>query len=177
MDMRKSFLRIVTAVLAALLLLPMTGCIKARHIATGTKWDGSYCYTLYDDNTAAIIAYTGTDEILRLPDEYEGRRIVGFGSKTFENCVGLKMVYLPETVTYLPARLFVGCADLTAIYVPVSVKSMGKNVISDCPKFKTVLYAGTTSAWDAINIGAVPWTDNYTIVNAEVEYCVDPYTK
>ncbi|MBO4385128.1 MAG: leucine-rich repeat protein [Clostridia bacterium] len=176
MENKKTFLKFTAAVIAALMLLPLSGCIKSRHIAVGAEWDGDYCYTVYDDGTAVIIAYTGSDEILRLPGEYKGKAVIGFGSKTFENCVGLRMVYLPESVTSLPPRLFVGCGDLAAIYVPAAVRSMGKNVISDCPRFKTVLYAGTAEEWEGIDIGDVPWTDNYTLVNAEVVYSVDPYS-
>lgn len=176
MNIKKTFLKLMAALLAAILLLPMAGCIRSRHIAVGAEWDGNYCYTVYDDNTAVIIAYTGSDEILRLPGDYKGKTVIGFGSKTFENCAGLRMVYLPESVTSLPPRLFVGCDDLAAIYVPTAVKSMGKNVISDCPRFKTVLYAGTAEDWEKVNVGAVPWTDNYTLINADVVYSVDPYT-
>ena len=167
---KRSVSKLIAAALAVLFILPMAGCIKPRHIATSAVWDGEFCYTVYDDATVAIIAYTGHDEILRLPDEYEGKKVVGFGTKTFEGCEELVEVYLPSSTVSLPAKLFDNCPRLTTVFIPRTVKSIGKNVVFECPEFTTVLYGGTVSAWDLVNVGSVPWTDNYILINAEIKY-------
>lgn len=156
--------------LAALTLMPLAGCVKAKHLVMEAKWDGDLCYSLYDDDTAVLIAYTGKDEIVKIPAKFEGKRVIGFGTKTFENCAELREVYIPESVTSLPAKLFCGCEKLEKVFIPYSVRSIGKNVIYECPAFTTVLFGGTVAGWDAINIGQIPWTDNYVLINAEIKY-------
>ena len=163
-------LRAFALVLTALILLPLSGCIKAKHLVLEAKWDGDFCYSIYDDDTAVIIAYTGSDEVLKLPSKFEGKRVIGFGTKTFENRNDLREVYIPSSVTFLSAKLFCRCEKLEKVFIPYSVRSIGKNVIYECPAFTTVLFGGTVAGWDAVNIGQIPWTDNYVLINAEIVY-------
>ncbi len=152
------------------MLVPLAGCIKAKHLVTGAKWSGDFCYSIYDDNTAVIIAYSGHDEVIKLPSEFQGKRVIGFGMKAFDDCDDIREVYIPDSVTSLPAKLFCGCDRLEKVFIPYSVRSIGRNVIYECPAFTTILYGGTVSGWEAVNIGQSPWTDNYVLINAEIEY-------
>lgn len=168
---KNSAIKILFALTALIVLLaPLSGCTRAKHIVVEAKWDGDLCYSIYDDDTVELIAYNGTEEILKIPDSFEGKTLIGFGTKTFENCHELREVYIPSTVTSLPAKLFSGCENLTTVFIPHSVRSIGKNVVFECPEFTTVLFGGTVAGWDAVNVGQIPWTDNYVLINAEVRY-------
>lgn len=169
MDMKRTFAIFAAALLAAALMLPLAGCIKAKHYAMRAEWDGDFCYSVYDDGTVELISYRGTEEVVRVPDNYQGRRLIGFGTKAFDGLETLREVYLPESVSALPAKLFNDCPNFTTVFIPYSVKRIGKNFISECPSFSTVLYGGTTAGWQAVNVGQVPWTDNYTLMNAEIK--------
>ena len=144
------------------------GCAKHTHIVVESRRVDDYFCSFYEDGTADIIAYLGEEEELKLPNAIGGCRVVGFGMKTFEGCESLRSVYIPPTVTSLPAKLFNGCPALERVYIPETVASIGKNVVYECPAFTTVLYGGTREQWDKIDVGSVPWTDNYVLINAEI---------
>ena len=171
MDTKRSiFKRIVVTVLAVLMVMPLVGCTRSKHIVTEAKWAGDCCYAVYDDGTAVLIKYVGEDEILKLPAIYAGRPVMGVSTKTFDGCENLREVYLPESITSLPAKLFNNCPSLTTIYIPGSVTSIGKNVVSECPAFTTVRFGGSEESWANIYVGQVPYTDNYVLINSEMVY-------
>ena len=78
-------------------------------------------------------------------------------------------MYLPASISALPAKLFDNCTKLRAVYVPDDVTSIGKYFVTDCPEFTTVLYAGTEAQWNRISKGSV-LTENYSLANAEIVY-------
>lgn len=162
----------IVVFLACLLLagaLPcLTGCARHKHIVVETRRVEDYYFSIYEDGTADLTRYTGSKEVLKLPRTVGNNTVVGFGTKAFDGCEELKQVLIPPSVKSLPAKLFNNCPALESVYIPASVKSIGKNVISECPAFTTVLYEGSQEQWSAINVGSVPWTDNYSLINAEI---------
>ncbi len=163
---------LVCACLLAALL--SCGCARNKHIVVRSVWEGDFCCSVYEDGTAEIIAYRGQEESLTIPEKIGKYKVVGFGPKAFDGAVGLRQAAVPDTVTKLPAKLFNGCPDLEAVYIPVSVKTIGKNLVYNCPNFTKVMYAGTEAEWKAVNVGSAPWTDNYVLINAEIQYGVRP---
>lgn len=149
------------------------GCAKHKHIVVETRRVEDFCFSIYEDGTADITAYTGDAEVLKLPNAVGKNTVIGFGTKAFNGCENLKQVLIPPTVKSLPAKLFNNCPALESVYIPASVRSIGKNVISECPAFTTVLFEGSAEEWGAISVGSVPWTDNYVLINAEVIYDYD----
>ena len=161
----------LAAAAAALMLLVFScGCVRHTHIVMESRRIGDYYCSVYEDGTVDITAYTGNASELKIPATLDGLSVVGFGTKTFDGFEQLTAVYIPPTVTALPAKLFNACPNLEKVYIPVSVKSIGQNVIFNCAKFTTVLYGGNAQQWDAIYVGSVPWTDNYDLINAEIVY-------
>ena len=162
----------ITALLAALLIAGvfLGGCVKHTHIVMESRQVGDFNCSFYEDGTVEINAYSGQDEELRIPDKIEGCTLIGFGMKAFDGCGELIRVFIPATVTSLPSKLFNACPSLELVFIPQSVNAIGKNVIFDCPAFTTVLYGGSDKQWEKVNVGSVPWTDNYVLVNAVMEY-------
>lgn len=161
---------LTAALLLTALLFGSFGCVRHTHIVMESRRIGDFFCSVYEDGTVDITAWSGTDEELRIPSKLDGLSVVGFGMKTFDSFEHLKAVYIPGTVTSLPAKLFNACPNLEKIYIPASVNSIGQNVIFNCPNLNTVLYGGTQAQWDEIYVGAVPWTDNYDLINSEIVY-------
>ena len=161
---------IVILLACALLTGAFSGCTRNKHIVVETRRVEDFYFSIYEDGTADITGYVGDAEVLKLPQSVGKNRVVGFGTKAFDGCRNLKQVLIPPTVTSLPAKLFNNCPGLESVYIPASVKSIGKNVINECPAFTTVLFGGTEEEWSAVNVGSVPWTDNYVLINAEIVY-------
>lgn len=162
--------KIIALVLAALMLASLGGCVVHKHIVLESRWVGDFCFAIYEDGTAEITSYRGSDEVLKLPNLLGSYPVIGFGTKAFDKCSTLKSVLIPPTVTSLPPKLFNSCENLKSVYIPTSVKKAGINVVFDCPAFTTVMFEGTSAQWEAIDVGSSPWTDNYVLINAEVLY-------
>jgi len=67
----------------------------------------------------------------------------GFSSGVFSNCRGLTSIKMPNTVDFIPDRVFLGCRSL-----------------------KEVLYQGTENDWNNISI----WNNNEPLLNANIYY-------
>ncbi len=159
---------LILAALAAC-MLPLAGCNKYTHIVISSQQIRDFYCSMYEDDTIEIIKYLGSDGKVLVPAGLKDRKVVGISTRAFLECESVTEVYLPATLTSLPAKLFDSCPNLKAIYIPLSVTSIGKNLVSDCPQFEKILYAGTEAQWNAVSRGN-ELIDNYAISNAEIVY-------
>ena len=106
---------------------------------------------------------------------FKGSKIMGIEPYTFKNCVNLKEITLPESLTIIAYDAFLGCSSLTKVVIPDnvteiektafsqctslteatigrSVKSIGKQCFDGCEKLATVICKGETPA--RLDVGA-----------------------
>ena len=95
-----------------------------------TGWDsgtGSYTvyfslsdfsFTLKGDDTYEISSYDGANEILYLPETYNGKTVTSIASLAFENCQGLKNVIIPNNIVSIGDSAFRGCSSLEQMTIP-----------------------------------------------------------
>ena len=57
---------------------------------------------------------------------------VKIGERAFENCVSLKSVELPETLTELYGGVFNSCKSIQRIHLPQKLTILGESAFSDC---------------------------------------------
>ncbi len=62
-----------------------------------------------------------------------------YGASVFEECVNLKNVVIPDTVTTIGDFAFRGCKSLETITIPDSVTEMGIGVFKGCSALKEVI--------------------------------------
>ncbi len=120
-----------------------------------------------------IDEYTGSAKVIIVPDELDGKPVVGFdidafhnvdfeemvlpkGMKkiekaTFANRVNLKKVTLNEGLNEIGNNTFVNCVGLEEIYIPSSVTKIGDAAFCGCSSLKIIKlneglkYIGMTS--------------------------------
>lgn len=119
---------------------------------------GDYYFHLTDDKNT-LVAYTGSDTELYLPDcpgggEYEiGNRVFksrdditsvhipdgvsAIGTEAFRECNGLKSMILPDSVKLISERAFLGC-DFISFYMGDGVVSIGKMAFRGCGKLESI---------------------------------------
>lgn len=106
---------------------------------------------------------------------FNGSKIMEIEPYTFKNCVNLKEITLPESLTIIAYDAFLGCSSLTKVVIPDnvteiektafsqctslteatigrSVRSIGKKCFDGCEKLATVICKGETPA--RLDVGA-----------------------
>ncbi len=117
-------------------------------------------YTFYEDGeTVYLMAYTGTDTSITLPD-YKGKdyaiywhafyrrddltsvtipdSVTSIGERAFSGCTGLESVKIGNSVETIGAYAFSGCTGLKSVTIPDSVKTIGYSAFYGCKGLESV---------------------------------------
>lgn len=135
--------------------------------------EGDYVFVLQKNNTYHLARYTGEDEVVILPETYNGESYT-LDSRAFENCYNIKSLTISGAITEIPANAFKslsslesvvicegitsiggnafsGCVELKDLTLPKSLASIDSNAFYECGMYvntqKTVYYNGTTLDW------------------------------
>ena len=158
----------VILVLAAVLTV-FASCSKESKPITS----GDFTYVVLEDETAKIVGYSSTDEIitLKLPSALDEYTVTVIGSEAFAGNDKLNVVYLPETVKIIEESAFAGssirklfahqsvleeisesafaeCHGLIQVDLPRSLVIVAKNAFYYCEALKTVNFRGNTQNID-----------------------------
>ncbi len=117
-------------------------CDNLKFIKNSTN-DGYYVSGLKDT--------TATDEIIVIPNKYEGLKVEAILMNAFRNNSSVKKIVLSANITSISSYSFAGCTSLEAINIPYAVKEMGSNVFDGCSSLKNVTIA---EGVEAIGISA-----------------------
>lgn len=72
---------------------------------------------------------------------------------TFSGCTSLIEITIPESVTDL-YEIFSGCSSLETVHLPASLTYIGSNTFYGCFNLKSIVYSGSETQWDAIDINS-----------------------
>jgi len=82
-----------------------------------------------------IIKYTGSYQIVIIPDSIENTPVTKIGSEAFDG-TDIVSITLPSTVTYIDWFAFRSCSILTDIYIPASVTKISYGTFDGSTKVK-----------------------------------------
>ena len=145
------------------------GCVgyRAKVVHKGESLivnkDG-YLFITSDDGTNYLVAYTGDDTELILPDNYNGKNYV-INDHAFYDCDNLTSVTIPDSVTSIGQSAFLRCDSLTSVTIGNSVTSIGDSAFEGCTELTSVTIGnGVTSIsdwafYDCISLTRVYITD------------------
>lgn len=83
---------------------------------------------------------------LKIPAEYNGKKVVKIGDDAFNGCTELTKVVLPADVTVIGSAAFEGCFKLESINFPEGLKTISDYAFFGCDALKSVeLYPSVTT--------------------------------
>ncbi|MCL2678806.1 MAG: leucine-rich repeat domain-containing protein [Dehalococcoidia bacterium] len=96
-----------------------------------------------------ITGYTGADGDVVIPEQIDGRRVIGIDDTAFLGCERLTTIYIPLSVTYIGGftprdgdaviwGAFAGCLNLESVTIPGSVVRIGAEAFYECPNLTII---------------------------------------
>ncbi|MDE7312613.1 MAG: leucine-rich repeat protein [Eubacterium sp.] len=108
------------------------------HFETASEPAGDYEYNKLDDETIEITKYTGTDTVVEIPAQIDGRHVVRIGENAFMNCENITQLSIPNSVTIIGKGAFSRCRTLQEINIPNSVTIIGEAAFANCSSLKDI---------------------------------------
>lgn len=99
-----------------------------------------------DGASYTLVAYTGVDRRVDIPDTYKGCPVTIIGDWAFKDNPYVETVYVPSTVTYIEACAFQQ-SSLKFLYIPSSVECIEYQYIANS---LNIYYAGDEEQWEDI---------------------------
>ena len=105
---------------------------------------------------------------LQLPDEYEGKAVIGISDKAFARNKYINSVIVPDSITSIGNSVFANCSNLQSVQFEGTISAFGSNLFDGCSDLEKIYYNGTREEWHAIEKGDEWYPDNSFVV-----YCSD----
>lgn len=113
--------------------------LKSLNLIPVTYTDASAFETKeLDDGTLCIVAYIGTDTIVRIPPQINGKTVRIIGRCAFEGCRSLEEITLPDSVTDIEEYSFFDCTSLKQVNLPRQLSAIGSNPFEGCENLSTI---------------------------------------
>lgn len=144
--------KLLALTLAALLIFALIGCKNQNEDATEEESEDELAATnVYENFTYAanakgeleITGYQNTSVKLvdvTIPDEIDGRPIVGIGASAFSAKTNISSITFPDTVGYIGDFAFSNCDYLTKIELPKGLTTIGKGAFRGCDALTKVSF-------------------------------------
>lgn len=102
-------------------------------------------YTLSSDGKYYIVTGIGTckDSKVVIPSTYNGKPVREIGKKAF-NWGSFSEISIPSSITTIGDYAFGDCVKLKSITIPASVTKLGKNIVSGCEMDSITVASGNT---------------------------------
>ncbi len=95
-------------------------------------------YEPFDDKTASITHYFGSETNLTIPSKIDGYTVTSIGEDSFENCTSLKRVTIPDSVTEISNYAFSYCTSLASVKMPDDLIYIGDWVFNCCESLSSI---------------------------------------
>lgn len=92
---------------------------------------GDWTYTV-SGNAATIIAYTGSDSEVTIPDTLGGVAVTAVGDRAFSYCRNITRIVMPNTIRTLGVSAFEQCISLKNITLSTALTNLPEYVFSNC---------------------------------------------
>ncbi len=132
---------------------------------------GDFEYEIYDNGTAQITGYKGSNAELEIPDTLDGYTVTVIGDWAFKNYTSLKSITIPDSVTSINSGAFDGCTSLKSVTIGNGVTNIGEWAFHNCTSLKSIKIpkSVTNIGYNALGFcydyenGRYFYVDNFTI--------------
>ncbi len=120
---------------------PITSKYGYSGASSGKDAEGN-TYTIFDysleGGNATITSYNGNVSALCIPDTLDGHPVVGIDYGVFRNNTKLKIVVIPDSVTYIGDWAFENCSNLSSVTLSKNLEKIGCGAFRNCDKLTSI---------------------------------------
>jgi hypothetical protein len=109
----------------------VTEDVADKEIPATPAADFDYIYNELADGIE-IVAYSGNDDTVRIPESIDGDPVVIIGTNAFHNREGITSIIIPDTVILIGETAFAYCYDLTNIIFGNGLTAIGSAAFAFC---------------------------------------------
>ncbi|MGN1132109.1 MAG: leucine-rich repeat protein [Ruminococcus sp.] len=100
---------------------------------------GDYQYSLLEDGTAVVVAYTGKETNLTIPSSLDGIQVTQIGDYSFENCTSIESLTIPAGITTIGENAFRFCENIETVSLPDGLTTINNGAFSYCESLNNVV--------------------------------------
>ncbi len=130
---------------------------------------GDFVY-IYNETLGGIEIkkYKGNDEIVSIPSEINGEKVVKIGNSAFWKCE-VTSVTIPDGITEIDNCAFLDCVRLTSIVIPDSVTRIGEAAFSACRGLKSIVIPNSVTqiekgVFNCCGLTSITIPDSVTVI-------------
>lgn len=136
--------------------------IKAE--AAETFIEGYYTYTVDDSGNATITEVdTSISGDVIVPSILGGYMVRSIQYGTFRNCVNIKSVSIPDSVTRIGDQAFQGCSSLVEVELSANLMSLGDSVFRNCNSLESITVNSLNTMYSSDENGVL-YNKNKTVL-------------
>ena len=106
--------------------------VKAEESDSETFSDQILTYEKKNNGDVKIISCNENTTSLVINESIDGYKISEIGSEAFSECMGLKEVELPDSITSIGEGAFAGCSSLKKIKLPSAIDEIPAKAFALC---------------------------------------------
>lgn len=85
-----------------------------------------------------IVDYTGNETDLIIPSFYEGKPILSISAMSFQSCISLKSLEIPDSVSLIGYQAFANCINLKTVTIPDNAITIASDAFAGCTNIEKV---------------------------------------
>ena len=98
-----------------------------------------------------ITGYSGSDTVLVLPSEIDGKTVTGLRGYSFYGNTHITGITLSDHITAIEDETFSGCTSLESIIIPASVTSIEVSAFNSCSSLSEITVSSDNPVYDSRN--------------------------
>lgn len=139
-------------------------------------------YEISADGEGYAVSWVGQckDEVVVVPDTYEGKPVIGINFGAFSMCRWITHIYLPDTITYIGDFAFEQCESLVYVDLPQNLLEIGKKAFFRCSSLESVVLPQNVKSLDetfyeceklkeVIMPSSIAWINNNLFVGCPIK--------
>ena len=127
-----------------------------------------------DDLSITLMGYTGSNDVVVIPDTINGYAVASIGMNAFVENTSLTSVTIPNSVTNIGDEAFNACTNLTSVILPDSIITIGSESFGGCISLASITIPNSVTTIGAGGFDSCTRLNSITIPNSVAN--IGPFT-